>query len=180
VWKFAYMEVYSGLYNLASNKEALIADNFDSLSGSFQWNVSFLRSLNDWEVEDLASFYSLLYSYNLGGGVDKIWWVPNRKGKFEVRSFYNVIIYKVSCPFPWKSIWRIKALPRVAFLVWPTALGKIFTLDNLRKKNMVLGVGCAKGTRNPLIICFFIISVPNSYGMPFSVVLAWRGLCLMG
>jgi hypothetical protein len=73
VWKFAYMEVYSGLYNLASNKEALIADNFDSLSGSFQWNVSFLRSLNDWEVEDLASFYSLLYSYNLGGGVDKIW-----------------------------------------------------------------------------------------------------------
>ena len=67
------MEVFPGLYNLASNKEASIVDNFDSLSGSWQWNVSFLRSLNDWEVEDLASFYSLLYSYNLGGGVDKIW-----------------------------------------------------------------------------------------------------------
>jgi hypothetical protein len=36
------------------------------VSGSRQWNISFVRSLNDWEVDDLASFYSLLYSYNLG------------------------------------------------------------------------------------------------------------------
>jgi hypothetical protein len=47
-------------------------DNYDLLSGSHQWNVSFLRSLNDWEVEDLASLYSLLYSYKLGGEADKI------------------------------------------------------------------------------------------------------------
>jgi hypothetical protein len=46
-------------------------DNYNSLSGSHQWNVSFLRSLNDWEVEDLASFYSLLYSYTLGGALTK-------------------------------------------------------------------------------------------------------------
>ena len=75
--------MFPGLYSLASNKEASIADNFDLLSGSRQWNVSFLRHLNDWEVEDLASFYSLLYSYNLGGGVDKIWWVSNRKGSLR-------------------------------------------------------------------------------------------------
>jgi hypothetical protein len=30
----------------------------------------------------------------LVGGGDKIWWVSNRKGKFEVRSFYNEIISK--------------------------------------------------------------------------------------
>jgi hypothetical protein len=41
------LEVYLGLYSLASNKEAFIADNFDSLSGSCQCNVSFLRPLND-------------------------------------------------------------------------------------------------------------------------------------
>jgi hypothetical protein len=132
------MEAFPGLYGLASNKEASIADNFDSLSGSCQWNVSFLRSLNDWEVEDLASFYSLLYSYNLGSRVDKIWWVPNRKGKFEMRSFDNILISHVSFPFPWKSIWCTKAPQRVAFFVWSAALGKILTLDNLRRKNMFL------------------------------------------
>ena len=117
-------------------------DNHDSLSGSHQWNVRFLCSLNDWEVEDLASFYSFLYSYTLGGGADKIWWVPSRKGKFEVRSFYNILISNVSLLFPWKSIWHTKAPPRVAFFVWSAALGKILTLDNLRKKNMVLINGC--------------------------------------
>jgi hypothetical protein len=42
-----FLEVFPRIYSLASNKEASIADNFDSLSGSRQWNVSFLRSLND-------------------------------------------------------------------------------------------------------------------------------------
>jgi hypothetical protein len=130
--------VFPGLYSLASNKEASIANNYDLMSGSHQWNVSFLRSLNYWEVEDLASLYSLLYSYKLGGRADKIWWVPNRKGKFEVSSFYDILISNVSIPFPWKSIWRTKAPPMVAFFVWSAALGKILTLDNLRKKNMVL------------------------------------------
>jgi hypothetical protein len=131
-------EAFPGLYSLACNKEASIADNLDLLSGSQQWNITFMRSLNDWEVEDLAPFYSLLYSSTLNGGVDKIWWVPNRKGKFEVKSFYNILISNVSVPFPWKSIWRTKAPPRVAFFVWSAALGKILTMDNLRKKNMVL------------------------------------------
>jgi hypothetical protein len=93
------MEVYPGLYNIASNKEASIADNSELVSGSCQWNTSFIRALNDWEVEELASFYSLLYSFNLVGGGDKIWWVPNRKGKFEVSSIYNEIIAKDTCPF---------------------------------------------------------------------------------
>jgi hypothetical protein len=93
-------------------------------------------------VDDLASLYSLLYSYNLGGGVDKIWWVLNRKGKFEVRSFYSILTSFVSFPFPWKSIWCTKAPSRVAFFVRSAVLGKILTLDNLRKKNMVLVNRC--------------------------------------
>jgi hypothetical protein len=97
------LEVFLGLYSLgrlASNKEAFLADNFDSVSGSRQWNISFVRSLNDWEVDDLASLYTLLYSSNLGGGADKIWWVSNRKGKFKVRSFYIILTSSISFPFP--------------------------------------------------------------------------------
>jgi hypothetical protein len=136
------LEVYPGLYSLASSKEASIADNSDLVSGSRQWNISFVRSLNDWEVEELASLYSLLYSYNLGGGADKIWWVPNKKGKFEVKSFYSILNSSISFPFPWKSIWRTKAPPRVAFFVWSAALGKILTLDNLKRRNIVLVNRC--------------------------------------
>jgi hypothetical protein len=136
------LEVYPGLYNLASNKEAFIADNYDVMSGSRQWNISFVTSLNDWEVDDLASLYSLLYSFNLDGGDDNMWWVLNRKGKFEVKSFYFILNSAVRFPFPWKSIWRTKAPPRVAFFVWSAALGKLLTLDNLRKRNIVLVNRC--------------------------------------
>jgi hypothetical protein len=118
------LEVFPGLYSLASNKEAFIADNLDSVSGSRQWNISFVRSLNDWEVDNLASLYSLMYSYNLGGGADKIWWVPNKKGKYEVRSYYITLTSSVSFPIPWKSIWRTKAPPRVASLCGQRCLAK--------------------------------------------------------
>jgi hypothetical protein len=30
-----------------------------------------------------------------------IWWIPNRKGKFEVKSFYFILNSSVSFPFPW-------------------------------------------------------------------------------
>ena len=93
-------------------------------------------------MDELVSLHSLLYSYNLDDGVDKIWWVPDRKGKYTVKSFYKVLITRECSPFPWKCIWRIKAPPRVAFFVWAVALGKILTIDNLRKKNMVLVNKC--------------------------------------
>jgi hypothetical protein len=111
-------------------------------------HVSFIHALNDWEVEKLASFYSLLYSFNLVDVDDKILWVPNRQGKFEVRSFYNEIISKASCPFPWKSIWHTKAPPSVAFFVQSAAIDKILTLDNLRKRNMVLINRCGMCKRD--------------------------------
>jgi hypothetical protein len=95
-----FKEAFPGLFNIASNNEASIADNIDLSSGSRKWNVSFLRSLNDWEVDDLVLFHSLLYSHNLDGGVDRIWWVPDRKGKYVVKSFYNVLISRDCSPFP--------------------------------------------------------------------------------
>jgi hypothetical protein len=79
---------------------------------------------------------------NWGHGADKIWWVPNKKGKFEVKSFYSILNSSISFHFPWKSIWRTKAPPWVAFFVWSTALGKILTLDNLKRRNIVLVNRC--------------------------------------
>ena len=91
--------------------------------------------LDDWEVEVLASLYRCLYSCKLReDGEDKLWWVPSRKGGFEVKSFYRALSAHGPISFPWKSIWRSKAPPRVAF--------KILTLDNLRRRGMVVANRC--------------------------------------
>ena len=52
-----------------------------------------------------------------GVGVDKLWWVPSHKGLFVVKSFYRVLSPTGVSSFPWKSIWRSKAPPRVTFLL---------------------------------------------------------------
>ena len=99
----------------------------------------FTRLVHDWEVESLASFYICLYSFKFKGHLEvKLWWVPSRKGSFEVSTFNWVLSSLGFIPFPWKGIWRTKAPPRVAFFAWTATKGKIPTIDNLRRRGMIV------------------------------------------
>jgi hypothetical protein len=94
-------------------------------------------------VGDLAAFYKCLYEYKLRGeGRDKLWWLPYRKGVFEVKSFYRAFSPHGSGSFPWKSVWKSKAPPRVAFFVWTVVHSKILTLDNLGRRGLVVVNRC--------------------------------------
>lgn len=115
----------------------------------FQWDVRFIRAAHDWEVDDLATFFALLYSVRIERDAeDKLWWSPSRKEKFDVSSFYKTLVYKESVCFPWKSIWRTKAPSKVAFFAWTAALGKILTLDNLRKRQIIVINRCCMCKKN--------------------------------
>jgi hypothetical protein len=111
----------------------------DFSSGSLQWEISFVRAAHDRELDSVASFFTLLYSLSeRREGVDRLWWIPSRKGKFDVRSFYSVLTRNVVQPFPWKSIWRTKAPVKMTFFAWSAAFGKILTIDNLRKRHVIV------------------------------------------
>jgi hypothetical protein len=43
-----------------------------------------------------------------------------------------------SSHFPWKSVWRTQAPSRAAFFVWSATLSKILTLDNFRKRHVIV------------------------------------------
>jgi hypothetical protein len=90
-----------------------------------------------------VSFYSRLYSFKFQGHVeDKLWWIPSSKGSFEVSTFYQVLSPPGSIPFPWKGIWRTNAPPRVAFFAWMAARSKIPTIDNIRRRGMIVVNRC--------------------------------------
>jgi hypothetical protein len=81
------------------------------------------------------SFFQRLYSLQLRHGEEeRMGWSLSKRSKLEVKSFYKMLISQDGFSFPWKSIWRVKAPSRVAFFVWTAALGKILTMDNLRKQ----------------------------------------------
>jgi hypothetical protein len=111
-------EAISVLYNITRVKDASVAGNLDFSSDSFQWNVSFIHTTHDWEVDILVSFCTLLYFHRVRmEGEDKLWWASSHKGKFVVSSFYKILACKGDLPFPWKSISRTK-VPLKVFFFW--------------------------------------------------------------
>jgi hypothetical protein len=59
-----------------------------------------------------------------------------------VRSFYCSLVCNEGCRFPWKSVWRTKAPFRTAFFVWLAFQGKILTMDNLKKRHVIVVDRC--------------------------------------
>jgi hypothetical protein len=101
------------------------------------------RPIHDWELEEMSRFFELLYSQQIRHcGEDKICWMPSKRKNFEVKSYYKMRVNSESVDGPWKIIWKSKALPRMAFFMWMAVLGKILTMDNLRKKNIIVTEWC--------------------------------------
>jgi hypothetical protein len=83
--------VFPSLFSIARYKEAWVKDNFIWRNGLVEWNVIFVRSVQDWELDVVSSFFEMLYSCKaLHGNEDHICWSPSKKGTFEV---------KLLCPF---------------------------------------------------------------------------------
>jgi exonuclease III len=142
-------QTFPSLFRIARYKEAWVKDNFVWRNGVVEWNVFFVRDIQDWEMEVISPFFEVLYSCKISqGNVDRIRWSSSKKGLFEVKSFYKILSNSHAEVFPWKSIWRCKVPKRVAFFGWNAALGKILTHDNLRKRNIVVVEWCCLCKKN--------------------------------
>jgi hypothetical protein len=97
----------------------------------------------DWEVDLFTSFFNFLYFFGLRrGGQDKLCWVPSKKGLFDVKSYYNVLVPYDNTHFLCRSIWWNKAPLRVVFFSWSAALGKILIMNKLRKRYVIMVDWC--------------------------------------
>jgi hypothetical protein len=89
------------------------------------------------------AFFSLIHSHiPRGESADKMHWRLNRKGVFDSRSYFQALHAPGIVAFPWKIIWGVKSLRRVALFMWTVAWGRILTCDNLRKRGFVLAGWC--------------------------------------
>uniref|UniRef100_A0A2N9I5R6 Reverse transcriptase domain-containing protein n=1 Tax=Fagus sylvatica TaxID=28930 RepID=A0A2N9I5R6_FAGSY len=143
------MVLFPILFTCSANREATIAEVLSGpdSAGVREWNVTFVRDFNDWEVDVVAEFFQFLHSYKVpivapNMAPDGLRWKLCKDGAFTSRSFYYALIDRRGVSFPWKSIWRVKVPPRVAFFVWTATWGRILTCDNLMRRGYTMAGWC--------------------------------------
>ena len=95
------------LHNLFILQQATVAE-----MGTGQgWNLHLRRNLNDWQVDRIATFYTIMDRFNnLSEERDTIVWKKGREGIFSVNSAsreLNRSNHKEES-WPWKMIWKTK------------------------------------------------------------------------
>uniref|UniRef100_A0A2N9HAX3 starch synthase n=1 Tax=Fagus sylvatica TaxID=28930 RepID=A0A2N9HAX3_FAGSY len=74
---------FPDLFSIAADKEATVADFLLTRNGNLHWEVTFVRNLQDWEIDALTSFLDLLYSVSLhDSGLDQLCWKRNSSKSF--------------------------------------------------------------------------------------------------
>jgi hypothetical protein len=138
VWVYDSQGSFSSSIGIAFAKDASVENNLEYLGSSNQWNVNFAREAHDWKVDVFASFFRVLHSIIVRrGGEDKLWWVPFKKCLFKVKSFFHSSARSIGTCFPWKCVADPSSFKGSLFL-WSANLGKILTLDNLRKRHVIM------------------------------------------
>jgi len=101
------------------------------------WNLTFIRSLNDWEDDNNCNLLAILAGKEvLSQGKDEIVWPLNSEGSFSIKRFCSTQFEALDGrDFATKSIWKSKAPTKVCFLAWLATLGKIPTDDMLKRRN---------------------------------------------
>ena len=137
------------LFSIAREKDASIANLLSFEFGMMHWNLSFIRNVHDWELESLISFMDCIYASPLKGeGEDRICWESPSHSLFAVKRYYQSLTPRPSIPFLWKSIWKAKVPPPIAFFSRIATLGKTLTIDNLQKRDFILQNWCCMCKRN--------------------------------
>ena len=106
---------------------------------------------------------------------------PASNRGFEVRGYYSSFYPPTLVSFPWRMIWQSKVPPRVAFFSWSASLGKILTIDNLRKRRVLVLDWCYMCKRCGELVDHLLLHCPIAWEL-WSMVfccLVFNGLCLI-
>ena len=84
---------FPSLFALAVSKDAWVKDVWRCNEGEGSWSPLFSRPLNDWELDEVCSFFVALNGKQIQQGVDdRVIWRETNCGKFSVKSLQIISI----------------------------------------------------------------------------------------
>ena len=174
----------------------MVADIWDSGNGAGCWSLTFLRSLNDWEIDEMVRFLQILHNQNFRPtGEDMLLLKEVKEKSFSVKVMYKGYDISPAFDFPYRLIWNPVVPPKIGIFTWEAAWGKVLSLDNLKCRGMAFANRCflceedEETIDHLLIHCksekmlwdLFLSIVGISWVFPLPVLhtlLAWQGVAV--
>ena len=93
----ALCEAFPSLFELAANKEVLVAEVWEDGG----WSACFSRPFNDWEVEEVQSLLHAIHVKGVHPNQEDLMLLKETKdGCFSVKCFYGVLDRSIAVLFP--------------------------------------------------------------------------------
>ena len=110
---------FPALFAIADSKGALVADVWDTLRAEGAWNLSFVRSFNDWELDIVQHFICLINNMKVDLlGRDRLFWKGDKNGMYTVKENYKRIEGGDVKVVPINLLWNSCVPPKVRFFAW--------------------------------------------------------------
>ena len=96
--------------------------------------MRFIRSFNDWELEETQRFISMINSRRTTRRErDKKFWMDQYE-QYIVKACYRQLEGECSNIIPEGLVWNSCIPPKVSVFLWEVWWGKVLTLNQLKKK----------------------------------------------
>ena len=136
-------QAFPALFNLAAQKDARVAEVWDSSEEVGVWSPVFLRPFNDWELDEVERFFLFLHNKKVRSvQEDRLLLKDSISDGFSVRHMYRKLMFSPPFDFPSKSIWNPIVPPKLGFFAWEASWGKVLTLDQLKRRGIPLANRC--------------------------------------
>ena len=142
-WEDAWLEggplkeQFPRLFSLSRTINQSISSMVVSFSQSVSWNFEFRRNLRESEIEEVAGLLQKVESVRLcHSREDRRRWNLEGSGQFTCKSYNSFLCHNEAVHLfpPFSQIWKAKVPPKVKFLVWLVALGKVNTCDKVQSR----------------------------------------------
>ena len=131
----ALCDSFPSLYALAVNKKGLVADLWDSTKKERGWFPRFIRSFNDWELDEILCLLNIIQGKQIiENQEDLMFFKENKDGNFSMKLLFKALDRSENVVFPHKFIWNSWVITKVGFFAWEGSWGKVLTLDHLKNK----------------------------------------------
>ena len=118
-------------------------DIWDSGRGEGCWSPTFLRLLNNWEIEEVERFLQTLCDQNFcPSGEDKLLSKDVKEKWFPVKIMYKGLDPSSAIDFPYRFVWNPVVPPKKGFFAWEGTWVKVLTLDQLKCRGMTFANRC--------------------------------------